>query len=102
MVITIELLATLAVAVLILLLAVFCAMANNMRKVVYRKGYDANSLHIFAWCFWVPFFGYLYAIALPDLKIQAQNDKIIKLLIEKSNNSTYTEEPQAEDRLPEL
>ena len=76
--ITISVFFYIAIAVVLVLLS--ACMAMNMKKAVDRKGYDAKALHIFAWCFWFPLFGYLYAIALPDLRVQKQNEEIIRLL----------------------
>lgn len=75
----------LLIVIMVLLIVLNGCMAANMKKIVKKKGYDAKSLHIFAWCFWTPFFGYLYAIALPNLQLQKQNKKIINLL----NNNLY-------------
>lgn len=88
------------VIIVILLLVLNGAMANTMKDAVDTKGYDAKFMHIFAWCFWVPFFGYLYAIALPDLKLRAQNEEIIKLLSE--NSATDAKKPRSANYLPEL
>lgn len=58
--------------------------AKKMCEVVELKGHNAKNLHIFAWCFWFPIFGYLYVIALPDLKIR-------ELLQDREN---YLQSPQ--------
>ena len=74
-------------------------MAAKMRVVVSQKGYDPDILHIFAWCFWLPIFGYLYVIALPDLRLQAQNNEIISKLGSKAETESTEEEPI---QLPDL
>lgn len=58
--------------------------AAKMKKLVDDKGYNSRELHVFAWCFWFPLFGYLYAIALPDLTLQKQNKEIIDLMKDQS------------------
>ena len=59
--------------------------ANRMCGVAIDKGYDAKEYHIWRLCFWIPVYGYMYVISLPDIKIHEQNAEIIKLL--KSGNS---------------
>lgn len=49
--------------------------ANKMCGLVEFKGHDPRELHIFAWCFLLPLFGYLYVIALPNVK---QYDEMIE------------------------
>lgn len=53
--------------------------AQKMKEATVLKGYG-DDYHIWAICFWLGIFGYLYAIALPDLVIQSQNQQMIKLL----------------------
>lgn len=67
-----------------------------MKQAAYAKGYDDNA-HAFAMVFWLGVFGCLYVIALPDLRIREQNEKIIELL---SSNKT----PDVEEtiKLPEI
>lgn len=67
---------------LMLVLTFFAA--GKMKKLVDDKGYNSRELHVFAWCFWFPIFGYLYAIALPDLTLQKQNKEIIDLMKDQS------------------
>lgn len=64
------------IVILILLMA-----ARKMRDLVELKGHNAAELHIFAWCFWFPLFGYLYVIALPDLNLHKQNGEIVSNII---------------------
>ncbi len=51
--------------------------AAKMSEIAETKGWDAASLHVFAWCFWFPLFGYLYVIALPD---RTQYDEIMEYI----------------------
>ena len=56
-------------AIIALVINIF--MASKMCEIAELKGYDAREKHIFAMCFWLGFFGYLYTIALPDIKMQS-------------------------------
>lgn len=56
--------------------------AALMRNTAIDKGYGDDN-HIWAICFWLGLFGYLYVIALPDKIRQSQNQQIIELLKEK-------------------
>ena len=85
------------IAIIGIAIAINVALASNMCKIASNKGYDPHELHIFAWCFWLPPFGYLYVIALPNLNIQSQNAKliqqneeIIKLLGSKTGTTEET------------
>ena len=53
--------------------------AYLMRNAAVLKGYS-DDYHIFAYCFWLGLFGYLYVISLPDLVSQSQNQQIIDIL----------------------
>jgi hypothetical protein len=53
--------------------------ASLMRKSAILKGYGDES-HVFAICFWLGIFGYLYVISLPDLIAQNQNQQIIEMM----------------------
>lgn len=53
--------------------------AQKMKEAAILKGYG-DDYHIWALCFWLGIFGYLYTMALPDLVTQGQNQQIIKLL----------------------
>ena len=53
--------------------------AYLMRNAAVLKGYGGD-YHIFAYCFWLGLFGYLYVISLPDLVSQSQNQQIIDIL----------------------
>lgn len=42
--------------------------AKKFEAIAFQKGYDV-SIHSFAMCFWLGLVGYLYVIALPNLKM---------------------------------
>ena len=67
-----------------IILVLLILAAKKMKNLVEDKGYNSRELHVFAWCFWFPIFGYLYAIALPDLTLQKQNKEIIDLMKDQS------------------
>lgn len=66
--------------------------AAKMRDLAQLKGHDSIKLHVFAWCFWFPIFGYLYVIALPDLKLHEQNDEIMNRLQGNNITSNYVQQ----------
>ena len=85
------------IAIIGLAIVINVMISRKMCQIAVDKGYDARALHIFAWCFWLPIFGYLYVIALPNLNIQSQNAKliqqneeIIKLLGSKTGTTEET------------
>lgn len=55
--------------------------ASLMRNIAIEKGYGDNC-HVWAACFWLGIFGYLYVIAMPDKIQQEQNQQILELLKE--------------------
>lgn len=63
---------------------VYCA--KLMADTAVMKGYNAADMHLWAICFWLGIFGYLYVLSLPDKIVQEQNQQIIKLLEEKLSN----------------
>ena len=70
------------VIIILALLAAFIInviIASNMEIAAEKKGYGKEA-YAFAMCFWLGIVGYLYVVALPDLKQHEQLDKIIKLL----------------------
>ena len=73
----------LILVVIVILIVINMNMAAKM-SVVSQKGHNPDVLHIMAWCFWVPIFGYLYVIALPDLRLREQNKEIIDKLSPKA------------------
>lgn len=72
--------------ILLISLAVLFWVALKMVDVAEDKGYDYCTGRIFALCFLFNIVGYLYVIALPDLKLQRQNEKIIELLTNIDKN----------------
>ena len=72
-----------------------CVVSSRFEKIAFQKGYD-SSFHCYAMCFWLGIIGYLYVIALPDLKrnyiITGTNDN----LHEKANNAMSNEETESE------
>lgn len=58
----------LALAYVIVFIAI---MPSKMCEVAELKGYNAKEKHIFAICFWFGIFGFLYVLALPDLKTRS-------------------------------
>ncbi len=69
----------LGIVVLIVIIVINGIGAKKMQDACILKGYGED-YHIFAFCFWLGIFGYLYAMTLPDLITQGQNQQIIKLL----------------------
>ena len=53
----------------ILALVINYFVASMFEKIALSKGHD-SSTHSFAMCFWLGIIGYLYVIALPDLKLR--------------------------------
>ena len=72
--------------ILLVSLAVLIWIAFKMVAISNDKGYDYCSGRIFILCFLVNIIGYIYVIALPDLKIQRQNERIIELLTNIDKN----------------
>lgn len=90
---------------IMLLLGVNYLSANKMTSVAFEKGYDVrdvHSLHVFAWCFWLPLVGYLYVIALPDLRLRSQNAEIITQNAEIIKRIDEKSKPEETDQLPNL
>jgi|GEM_PF-3796468 len=46
-----------------------CIISRKFEKIAFDKGYT-EEIHAFAMCFCLFLIGYLYVIALPDLKLQ--------------------------------
>lgn len=69
-------------------------MANRMCGVASDKGYDPKEYHIWRLCFWIPVYGYMYVISLPDIRIHEQNAEIIKLLKSSDIVSNYVQQKQ--------
>lgn len=67
------------ILLLVIMLVIQAIGAVLMSKAAIAKGYGEND-HIWAICFFLGVFGYLYVVALPDKVTQSQNQKIIELL----------------------
>ena len=59
--------------------------AYLMKGAAIQKGYGED-IHVWAICFFLGIFGYLYIIALPDKVVQSQNQQIIYWLREKGED----------------
>lgn len=88
---------TYSIIALILTIVLDFFAARKMCDVAELKGHDAKNLHIFAWCFWFPIFGYLYVIALPDLNLQKQNEEIVNLLQNSDILSKYVHQKSEQE-----
>lgn len=79
--------------ILIIAIVIPMIIASLMAESATRKGYDANEMHIFAWCFFFGIFGCIYVLSLPDKIIQQQNKEIIELLkAQQINKNNETDE----------
>ena len=58
--------------------------ASKFKQISIDKGYVGRN-HIFALCFFLGFFGFIYVAALPDLTLREQNQQIISLLAGNSH-----------------
>lgn len=67
--------------------------AKKFEEIAIQKGYDSE-IHSFAMCFWLGIVGYLYVIALPDLKTQSTT------VSEASNSQKATTEIKSEYHCP--
>ena len=80
------------IVILIVALIIAIWMANKMCRVADDKGYDSSSEHIFAVCFWLGLFGYLYVIALPDKKnqklLESIKNELSRANLTQNNSST--------------
>ena len=68
------------VLLIILLIVIICIdvyVSEKFEKIAYDKGYGKEA-HAFAMCFWLGIIGYLYVIALPDLRQRGVNQENIK------------------------
>lgn len=104
----------LGIIILIIYIFILYYIASQVRDTVDMKGYNAKSMHIFAWCFWLPVLGIPYAASLPDIHlrnkcvdIEKQNEKLLNELnnlnarLNKTEATTITL-PAQRDELPEL
>ncbi len=62
--------------------------AKKFEKIAFQKGYN-ESIHSFAMCFWLGIVGYLYVIALPDLKNKADATVYAGAKIPEEANTVY-------------
>lgn len=72
--------------------------AKKFEEIAFQKGYDA-SIHSFAMCFWLGITGYLYVIALPELKDRNSVDDICSrdsVPDNSINEAPKNEEPKIE------
>ena len=72
----------------LILLSINSMMAKKFENIAFQKGYAKKETYLFAMCFLLGFIGYLYVLALPDLTLQKQNEKIISLLEQNKNEET--------------
>ncbi len=79
--------------------------AGLMASTAKIKGYDEEEMHLWAWCFWLGIFGYMYVLSLPDKILQSQNQQIIEQnqkIIELLKNNSVNKSVVDNDELPEL
>ena len=76
----------LGLLVLLLPLIINWFIASKFKQMSIDKGYVGKN-HIFALCFFLGFFGFIYVAALPDLTLREQNQQIISMLEGNSNFS---------------
>ena len=72
------------IILLVISLVVDYIVALKFEKIAFQKGYD-KSIHSFAMCFWLGIVGYLYVIALPNLK---NSYNISGVELDKSDDNT--------------
>ena len=75
------------IIILIAFLILYIYICHKMCEAVDAKGYNSASEHIFAICFWFGLFGFLYALALPDLKLQ----RLIKSIADNNKEPIHQE-----------
>jgi len=78
---------SLFVAALIILL-IQSILAKKFENIAFQKGYAKKEPYLFAMCFLLGLVGYIYVLALPDLTLQKQNEKIISLLEQNKSEET--------------
>ena len=77
---------------LVIVLIINYIVACKFEEIAFQKGYD-KSIHSLAMCFWLGIVGYLYVIALPNLKVgysvnAAHNEGASTTSSDKSNLNT--------------
>lgn len=75
--------------------------ASMMSSATREKGYDSEA-HVFAACFFLGIFGYLYAICLPDKKLRKQNEAILSQNEAIRRGQTAMKARRPSDDLPDL
>ena len=60
-----------------------CIVSKKFEKIAFQKGHT-TAVHAFAMCFWLGAVGYLYVLALPDLRREQRENEILILLREKN------------------
>lgn len=83
---------------ILVVIAIHFFVAYLMDTAAREKGYD--NCHAFAISFWLGIPGCLYIVALPDKKLQKQNEEIINLL--KGRQEGKKDTANIYDELPEL
>jgi len=73
------------IIVVTIVIGLDCFLSSKMTDIAELKGYDAKQEHIFIFCFFLGIFGYLYVLALPDVKLQ----NLLKSVIEKKGWGSY-------------
>ena len=64
-----------AIVLVIVAIVVNYKVARKFERIAFQKGYD-TSMHCFAMCFFLGIVGYLYVIALPNLRSNISVDNI--------------------------
>lgn len=83
-----------SVIILIAIIIVIFDFASKTRDAVKCKGYNADEMHIFAWCFFFPALAIPYAASLPDVSLQNNC-----MAIEKQNQELLAEIDKLNKRL---
>ena len=73
------------IAIFVVFIIINYFMALRMQDVVEKKGY--TDLRVVAMCFWLGIIGYLYVIALPDMKVR----RLLKAIETKYSSKEFDE-----------
>lgn len=68
--------------ILIIAIVLNYSVARKFEKIAFKKGYRED-IHAFAMCFWLTLIGYLYVIALPDLNLRKEIEKLQPMKIDE-------------------
>lgn len=60
-----------------------CIVSKKFERIAFQKGHT-TSVHAFAMCFWLGAIGYIYVLALPDLRREQRETEMLILLREKN------------------